>query len=246
MDKNSEIDSAGMETIIGQCEKIFGYQFANKELLSTAITHPSFANTRLASYERMEFLGDSILGFVVCDYLYAHFPDWLEGDLTKIKSVVVSRKTCAQIGNQLGLKEYLIVGKGLVSQGEVPKSLLANAVEAIIAAIYLDGGMESAKSFLIPLIKEQVDKAVAGRLSINYKSELQQYSQKRFGLPPIYELVDHYGPDHDKSFQVRATVSRKTFAPAWGKNKKEAEQRAAANALADIEGKDPPFLEKLA
>ncbi len=226
---------------ISLCEQNLGYVFKNKLFLFEAITHASVADTRLNSYERLEFLGDSILGFTVCEYLFKNFPDWLEGDLTKIKSNVVSRQSCAEIGRSLKIDDWLVVGKGVGTLGKVPKSLLANAFESVVAAIYLDGGLESVKSFLTPFIEQQVSAAVAGGLDINYKSELQQYAQKRFGLPPNYKMLNDRGPDHDKWFQVAAQIDKKSFAPAWGKNKKEAEQRAAANALAEIQGQVSPF-----
>lgn len=228
---------------IALCESNLGYQFKNKHFLFEAITHASVANGRLNSYERLEFLGDSILGFAVCEFLFKNYPDWLEGELTKIKSTVVSRRSCAEIGKSLKIDDWLVVGKGVGNKGKVPKSLLANAFESVVAAIYLDGGFEAVKSFLTPFIEQQVRAAVSGGLEVNYKSALQQYAQKRYGLPPHYKLLDDDGPDHDKWFQVSAQVDKKTFDPAWGKNKKEAEQRAAANALATIEGKSVPFID---
>ena len=223
------------------CEVQLGYEFRDRNLLFEAVTHASCSATRLNSYERMEFLGDSILGYVVCEYLYHTHPDWLEGQLTKIKSVVVSRQTCARIGASLGIEEFLVVGKGIGNRGPVPMSLLANAFESIVAAIYLDGGMESTKKFLMRFVPEQVTLAVDGDLEPNFKSELQQYAQRKFGLPPTYNLVDDHGPDHEKWFQVAAVLDKRNFTPAWGRNKKEAEQKAAANALAEIEGNSPPF-----
>ncbi len=227
--------------ILVECEKRLGHEFKDKQLLYESITHASVSDTRLLSYERLEFLGDSILGFIVCEYLFDRFPDWLEGDLTKVKSAVVSRKTCSVIGMQLQLVDFLIVGKGVGGGGSMPDSLLANAFESIVGAIYLDGGMTAAKKFLLPFVKDQVDAAVAGQLSSNYKSELQQFSQKRFGSPPNYRLQGNSGPDHDKSFMVSAVIGKRQFPAAWGKNKKQAEQRAAANALAEINDEAPPY-----
>ena len=224
-----------------QAEGYLGYEFRNKRYLAEAVTHASVANTRLKSYERLEFLGDSILGFIVCEYLFQNFPQLLEGDLTKIKSNVVSRQSCADIGLKLQIDKCLVVGKGVGSGAGVPRSLLANAFESIVAAIYLDGGLEAIKSFLMPIVEIQVAAAVSGGLEINYKSELQQYAQKRYGIPPQYRLLDDRGPDHDKWFQVAAQIDKRTYFPAWGKNKKEAEQKAAANALAMIDGNPPPF-----
>ena len=226
---------------IAQCEESLGYVFQSKHLLFEAITHASSSNTRLRSYERLEFLGDSILGFIVCEYLFHKYPAWLEGDLTKVKSVVVSRKTCGIVGEELRLSQFLIVGKGLGTTGDVPNSLLANAFESIVGAMYLDGGMECTRAFVLRWIEPHIAATVAGDMAVNYKSELQQYSQKRFGLPPSYQLLGNKGPDHDKSFKVSAQVGKRQFPPAWGKNKKEAEQKAAANALAEIDGLEAPF-----
>lgn len=237
------ISDAHLKAVL-RCEASLNYEFNDRAFLLHAITHASIANTRQLSYERLEFLGDSLLGFVVSEYLFQQYPEWLEGDLTKIKSTVVSRKTCAQIGADLELEKCLVVGKGVGSKGQVPTSLLANAFESIVAAVYLDGGMETLKSILLPLVTPKVVAATEGLLEINYKAELQQYSQKRYKLPPGYELVDSKGPDHEKWFKVAARVNRKQFSPAWGKNKKQAEQRAAANALAAIAGAEPPYMEE--
>ena len=226
---------------ISQCEKLLGYEFREKRHLGEAITHASVADSRLSSYERLEFLGDSILGFVVCDHLFKSFPNWLEGDLTQIKSHVVSRESCAKIGRELGLQNILIVGKGVGSSGRVPKSLLANAFESIVAAIYLDGGLIPVRDFLLPIVKVRVKEAIEGDFAKNYKAELQQYAQKRYGNPPVYELLDSKGPDHEKWFKVSAKVNKVNYGPSWGKNKKQAEQRAAANALAAINGQDTPY-----
>jgi len=238
------ISDAHLKAVL-QCESALNYQFNDRAFLVHAITHASIANTRQLSYERLEFLGDSLLGFVVCEYLFHQYPDWLEGDLTKVKSTVVSRKTCAQIGSELELEKCLVVGKGVGTAGKVPMSLLANSFESIVAAIYLDGGLDALKNVLVPLIAPKVLAAVEGALEINYKAELQQYAQKRYGLPPAYELVGSRGPDHAKLFNISAKVNKKTFQAAWGNNKKQAEQRAAANALALIAGDEPPYVEEL-
>lgn len=227
--------------MLAACEARLGYKFTDKTILFEALTHSSVADHRLNSYERMEFLGDSILGFTVCEYLFMKYPRWQEGELTKIKSNVVSRHSCATMGEELGLPDFLSVGKGIGLKGKVPKSLMANVFEATIAAIYLDGGIGVVQCFLFPFIENHVASAIAGGLEINYKSDLQQYAQKRYGVPPNYVVVGTTGPDHEKTFQVSAQVAKKTFAPAFGKNKKEAEQRAAANALAAIDGIAPPF-----
>lgn len=233
------------EETIARCEETFGHRFQDRALLVEAITHSSFADCRVDSNERLEFLGDAILGFIVCEFLFHKFPDLLEGDMTKIKSYVVSRRTCGQIGKEMGLDKLLVVGKGVGSPGQVPASLLANAFESILGAIYLDGGMDAARTFLQSHIERFVAEAVEGGIDINFKSELQQYAQKRFGVPPSYHLLDDAGPDHSKWFRVAAQMSKKTFHPAWGKNKKKAEQKAAANALAELAEKEIPFADEL-
>ncbi len=239
MDTTRKPDS--QESLVESCEELLGYHFQNKSLLAEAITHSSYAEKRVNSYERLEFLGDSILGFTVCEYLFHRYPNWLEGELTKVKSNVVSRQTCTRMGMELGIERILVVGKGVGSLGKVPRSLVANAVESIVGAIYLDGGMEAVREILMPLVERHVDAAVEGRLEINYKSELQQYSQRRFNIPPNYRLVEARGPDHKKEFLIAAHVNKRDFSPAWGRNKKEAEQRAAANALAQLADEEPPF-----
>src|SRR5947209_5394237 len=132
--------------ILDECQTAIGYRFRQPDLLRSALTHASGANTRLASNERMEFLGDSVLGLITCEQLYLRFPDYQEGDLTKIKSVVVSRRTCARFSKALNLGDYLFLGKGMHLHTAVPPSLLADVYESLVAAIYLDGGLEAARS----------------------------------------------------------------------------------------------------
>jgi len=227
--------------VFEDCQRVIGYQFTDMELLRAALTHASGAETRLGSNERLEFLGDAILGFVVCELLYERFPDYLEGDLTKIKSEVVSRRTCTKLSRQLGLEAFLLLGKGMAMHAVLPASLLANVFESLVAAIYLDGGMEAAKSFVLAHTIPEIERVAQGHDASNYKSLLQQVSQKEFGATPTYQLLDEKGPDHSKCFKISALVGRQRYTPAWGRNKKEAEQRAAMNALAQIQGEPTPF-----
>jgi ribonuclease-3 len=224
-----------------RCERRIGYVFNDKSLLSAALTHASGAQHRLASNERLEFLGDAILGAVVCELLYCQYPDYLEGDLTKIKSVVVSRQTCAKISEALGLQEFLILGKGMSSHPSVPPSLLADVFESLAAAIYLDGGDPAAREYIQRFIGPEIELAAAGELGGNYKSLLQQMAQRENGSTPNYQLLDEKGPDHSKCFKISAQIGHTLFQPAWGRNKKEAEQRAARNALAELNGETVPF-----
>lgn len=224
----------GPEIDVDHCQRRIGHSFQSPELLVAAVTHASGARHRLASNERLEFLGDAILGFIVCERLYHAFPESLEGDLTRIKSVVVSRETCSRLSEQLGLAEFLIVGKGLSFNRPVPASVLSDLFESVVAAIYLDGGMEAVRPFVDRLLGPEIDKVVSGELGSNHKSLLQQLAQRDFGLTPTYEVVAEEGPDHSKSFHVSAQIGTRRYAPAWGRNKKEAEQRAASNALLEL------------
>jgi ribonuclease-3 len=229
------------EDILARCERRLGYTFKDKAILKSALTHASGAEHRLASNERLEFLGDAILGFIVCEQLFVQFPQYLEGDLTKIKSVVVSRQTCAKISEALGLQEFLILGKGMTTHPSVPPSLLADVFESLVAAIYLDGGDRAARQFIHCYIGPEVELAAAGELGGNYKSLLQQLAQREFASTPTYHLLDEKGPDHSKCFKISAQVGKVRYQPAWGRNKKESEQRAACNALSEIKGEAAPY-----
>ena len=230
------------DSLFDRCEERIGYTFRDRELLRAALTHASGADHRLFSNERLEFFGDAVLGYIVCERLFEKFPNLLEGDLTKIKSIVVSRKTCAKISRALGLLEFLIMGKGMASGNQVPPSLLADVFESLVAAIHIDGGLEAAKEFILRHVEEEVELAASGETGANYKSQLQQLAQRDSGTTPIYVLLDEKGPDHSKSFEVAARIGVDQYPPAWGRNKREAEQRSAANALAVLRKEDPPFV----
>ena len=223
------------------CQEVLDYRFKDPTYLREALTHASGADHRLVSNERLEFLGDAILGAIVCELLFRKFPEYLEGELTRVKSVVVSRRTCAKISQTLGFDEFLVLGKGMGSQEETPSSVLADVFESLIGAIYLDGGMEAAKRFIVRHIEAEIDATVEGQGGINYKSNLQQVAQRQFGETPTYLLLDEKGPDHSKCFKISAQIGRQRYAPAWGRNKKDAEQRAAMNALSQLAGEPIPF-----
>lgn len=223
------------------CEQVLRYQFRDPTYLKEALTHASGADHRLVSNERLEFLGDAILGAIVCELLFRKYPDYLEGELTRVKSVVVSRHTCAKISRELGFDEFLVLGKGMGTQDETPSSVLADVFESLIGAIYLDGGMEAAKRFIVRHIEAEIDATVEGHGGVNYKSVLQQNAQRQFGEAPTYLLLDEKGPDHSKCFKISAQIGRQRYAPAWGRNKKDAEQRAAMNALSQLSGEVIPY-----
>ena len=217
-----------------QIEQIIGYKFSNPNLLSKALTHSSVADNRLLSNERLEFLGDAVLSAIICKTLFERFPTYLEGDLTKIKSMIVSRRTCAKVTRELRLHEYLDVGKGMTSSKALTSSLAAGMLEALIAAIYIDGGPENAKEFVLKVFASLIEQVDAEQSYGNYKSLLQQYSQQQLDTTPTYELLDEKGPDHNKCFESEAVIGGRHFTSAWGTNKKEAEQKAACNALLEL------------
>jgi ribonuclease III len=230
--------------LLTACEERIGYVFQDKALLQAALTHASGAEHRLASNERLEFLGDSILGAVVCELLFRQFPQYLEGDLTKLKSVVVSRQTCAKISYSLNMQEFLILGKGMTTSPKVPSSLLADVFESLVAAMYLDGGDQPARDFIEQHVVPEIELAAGGEMGSNYKSLLQQLAQREHGTTPTYQLVDEKGPDHSKCFKIAAQVGNSRYQPAWGRNKKEAEQRAARNALSELAGQALPGVDE--
>ena len=232
-----------LERFLANCQAQMGYTFRNKELLRTALTHASGADTPIASNERMEFLGDSILSYVICDYLFTRLPNTLEGEMTKVKSSVVSRVTCQKICKQLGLDKFLILGRGLGRSNNIPDSIFANTLESFIAAIYLDGGMEEARKFILKVFLKDIDEMLQDSDAHNHKSVLQHHCQKHMGIIPEYKILNIRGPEHRKTFNVEVRVGEQYFPSAWGVTKKEAEQRAAENALAILHDLPVPYLQ---
>lgn len=220
--------------MVDQAAAVLGYTFRDVSLLNEALTHASSAGDRLNSNERMEFLGDAILGFVVCDYLYRHYPEFLEGEMTKIKSVVVSRQVCAKISWAINLANMLSLGKGMAGRPGLPSSVAAAVLESIIAAIYLDGGLDAARRFIIEHMAPFIGEAAESTHQHNFKSVLQQYTQKHLPTNPIYVLLDEKGPDHAKAFEVCVEIEDRRFSSAWAGSKKAAEQKAALLALGEL------------
>jgi ribonuclease III len=219
---------------VQQVETLLGYHFHRPELLKSSLTHSSQAEDRLASNERMEFLGDAILSLVICQTLFERFPEYEEGGLTKLKSMIVSRKSCSQIAFRLNLIEHIRVGKGTDSGRALTGSIAAGVLEAVIAAIYMDGGLEPARTFILSAFEELIAQAVACEHQDNFKSMLQQHCQRHMNGTPNYELLDEKGPDHNKCFEVAAVVRHRRYPSAWAVTKKDAEQRAARNALVEL------------
>lgn len=215
-------------------EKVLQYHFSDASLLEQSLKHASTADARIDSNERLEFLGDAVLNLVICRSLFERFPDYLEGDMTKVKSMLVSRRTCAKVAKTIGLESWMTVSKGLSGTRGFEGSIAAGTVEAIIAAIYIDGGYDAASRFILRVFGPYIDQADAEQHHENFKSVLQQYAQQELHASPVYQLLDEKGPDHNKCFEVGVSINHRHFTSAWGINKKEAEQRAAYNALVEL------------
>lgn len=217
--------------VLNRAQERIGHRFRDPQLLLTALTHSSISDSRLASNERLEFLGDAVLGIVTCEELYSRFESWLEGDLTKVKSVVVSRRVCAEVADATGLTECLILGNGIDKGEELPTSIRAAVFEAVVGAMYLDGGLEPVKRFVVNAVARHIDECSSSEHQDNYKSILQQMAQRWLSASPRYEQLDEQGPDHSKCFEVCVVLNGDRFPSAWGPSKKDAEQKAAQRAL---------------
>ena len=215
-------------------QRLLGHRFTDKDLLEQALTHASVAQSRLHSNERLEFLGDAVLGMVICEYLYEHYTDLLEGDLTKIKSSVVSRRTCADIADELRLDELLQLGKGLAERESLPRSVLAAVYESLIGAVFVDGGLDVARKFIIKGLKPFITQAAGSGHQHNFKSVLQQSAQEVLRQQPQYLVLDEKGPDHAKCFEICVEMGARRFPSCWGSSKKQAEQMAALQALFEL------------
>ena len=220
--------------MIKELENAIGYRFHNISLLQNALAHSSYANERwhdsLKSNERLEFLGDSILGMVVADHLYRNFANRPEGELTRMRADMVCEKALAQVAHQIGLGEHLLLGKGEEQGGGRGRdSILADAVESIIAACYLDGGMEAAKAFISRFVLVNVP--VSRLTNADYKTALQELVQQKRNQVLTYTMVGESGPDHDKRFEVELTLNGQVVGHGIGSSKKRAEQDAARNAM---------------
>jgi ribonuclease-3 len=209
-------------------------RFRSLEFLNLALSHRSYANElggSIDNNEKLEFFGDSVLGLVVSEYLVLALPDKSEGELAKIKSFVVSEDSLSEIARRVRLDNFILIGKGEeYSGGRSKKALMADALEAVIGAHYLDSGFKAAREFIRELLIPEIDKVLADRHKKDYKTLLQEYVQKRFKTYPHYRIVQRKGPDHNKTFWIEVGVHKKTYGPGSGKNKKEAEQEAAAIA----------------
>lgn len=222
---------------ISSFEEKIGYVFNDKENIQVALTHSSFANEHkeYKYNERLEFLGDSVLGLVVSDYLFSVRTDLPEGQLTKFRANVVCEESLSVVARKLNLGEYLLLGNGeRQSGGSDRDSILADATEAVIAAIYIDGGLDKAKEFIMYNLRDVIAKTIDGNIFRDYKTILQEVIQSKNGRIS-YRLVQEKGPDHDKVFEMEVRSGNKVLGFGLGKNKKDAEKEAAKNALENME-----------
>ena len=215
-------------------EEKIGYSFKDKKLLQTALTHSSYANEkhdRSLSYERLEFLGDSILGLVTAEFLYSHEPALPEGRMTRLRAELVCEGSLKKVAEELGIGEYMRLGKGEErSGGRGRASILADMVESVIAAIYLDSGMDAARSFVVDRLLKNADLGEQHKIA-DYKTELQELVQRKSDSHISYELTGESGPDHNKTFSFCVYINGVAAGQGSGRSKKEAEQAAACAAL---------------
>ncbi len=218
-----------------------GITFNDINILKQALTHSSYVNENPAlnsmdHNERLEFLGDSVVGLAVCDYLFRKFPTYQEGELTKIKSLVVSKPVLAELGRRLKLGDYLLLGHGEeVSGGRRRDSLLANAFESIVGAIYLDNDLDTVSAFVLSFLGEIIQNTLDSKEHRDYKTNLQEYSQKHFKVTPRYKIVKTEGPDHARVYHVEVRLPNDILGVGQGNSKKEAEQMAARSAFLEVE-----------
>ena len=223
---------------LNELEEKIGYTFLNKDLLTMAMTHASYTNeSKLRSNERLEFLGDSVISLVTTNYLYISNPEMSEGELSKLRLNIVKGKSEKTYANMLNLGDYLILGKGEEKTGRTNPKILEDAFEALVGALYLDGGYENAQAFTLPFISERMESAKLVRGDEDYKTRLQEIIQQDGGNERLdYIKVSESGPDHDKVFEVDAMLNSNVIGHGIGKSIKEAEKEAAKYALIQFFG----------
>lgn len=228
------------EAILSKCQKTLGYQFNDLKMLTKALTHRSFAHESISKpvkdpvkdNERLEFLGDSVLSIVISDYLFKNFPAYSEGTLTKLRANLVNGPTLAKKAAKLHLGKFLQLGKGeMLTGGSKRASILASGLEAVIGAIYLDGGIDKATIFIRSLFKNEIKSLIQKKGERNWKGLLQQYTQKELKSQPFYIVTEEKGPDHKKRFVIVVKILDRLLGKGKGKTKKEAEQQAAKSTL---------------
>lgn len=230
------------EEALKALEKRLALSFSSLELLNMALTHQTYVfehpQENLANNQRLEFLGDSILNFLTAEELYKRYPSFTEGELSKMRAVLVCEPTLSSLAEKIGLGEYILLGKGeKLSGGAKRSSLLADAFEALLAAIYLEFGLETTRIFLLKQLKPILESSLELVDLTDYKTNLQELVQKEFGKTVSYKIIKESGPDHDKRFVAATSIDGTLLATGEGKSKKDAQQKAAAKALAKLRQK---------
>lgn len=220
-------------------EERLGYTFLDKRLLVQAFVHRSFLNEHREftepHNERLEFLGDSVLGLIVADFLYRHFPDYPEGELSRLRSQLVEASICGQYAMKLGVEQFLLLSKGeRRNDGRGRASILADALEALLGAVYLDGGLEEARRVFLSNFESDLQ-AILHQPPLNWKALLQDWSQKRYQKTPHYRILEENGPEHQKIFRVAVYLDEELLGEGEGASKKQAEQAAANAAIKKVE-----------
>jgi len=227
-----------------ELEACLGYRFKDGALLNNALTHRSFVNENpglsCKDNERLEFLGDAVLELTVSDMLMKNFPDYTEGQLSKLRASVVNEQPLAELARRFRIGDFLLLGRGEeASGGRTKPSLLANAFESIVAAMYVDGGFDQAAAFVGRLFEPLMQRGAVSAVYRDYKTAAQEICQNRFREVPRYAVISETGPDHDKRFETAFVVGDRTIATGTGRNKKEAEQQAAKTALENLQRNGP-------
>jgi len=211
------------------------YEFKDLELLNKSLTHKSYSNEVLLSLknnERLEFLGDSVIDLIMADYMFLTYPDLPEGSLSKIRAAIVNENSLARLAIKLELGSYLLLGKGeSFSGGRQKASILANAYEALVGALFCDSDFRTTADVFLPQLIEKIDEFMGACIATDFKSDLQEYTQNRFSCVPLYEVVGEIGPGHNKRFDVKVKIRSQVLGSGKGRSKKEAEQNAAKEAL---------------
>lgn len=225
------LDSRSEIQIAEDFQKQIRYQFRSITLLLNALTHRSVKTSEMPSNERLEFLGDSVLGLIAAETVYQSYPNLQEGEMTSLKAMWVSTASLAQVVRQKQWEPYFFLGKGILQAGAVPDSVLANGFEAILGAIYLDSGFESARKFALDFLLKECLKSYKKTCVENYKTLLQQFTQTHYSTLPEYRILSASGPDHQREYRISVIIQGTAFEPGTGRSKKEAEQMAAQIAL---------------
>jgi ribonuclease-3 len=232
-DKTATEEIANLE----QLQEVIGYHFTDSSLLKAALTHTSYHSKeeKYSAFERMEFLGDSILGLIVAEFIFNKFPHYTEGNLSKLKAKLVSRKFLALKAKEFNLGKYILLSSEAARNGgRLSRSILGDDMEALICAIYLDSDIKAAADFIHKFIVKNYKSPLAEEDMTNYKSKLQEFTQSKYQVVPEYKIISENGPDHDKTFTVEVYINQKLWGSGKGNSKKEAQQQAAKSACTKL------------